>query len=1247
MVLLGVAALAHFAYWFFQPEYQGDLFLFVPLAVIFGYGILRNLYIWYHYLAIQIPKITGDPANLTVDVFTTYFPGEPREMVEKTLVAIQKISYPHTTYLCDEANDAYLQKKCLELGIHHVTRTNRIDAKAGNINNALKQATGDICLILDPDHVPEPDILNAIIPYFNKPEVGFVQVVQSYSNKRKTLVSIGAAEQTFQFYGPMMMSMQSYGTVNAIGANCTFRRAALDSIDGHAPGLAEDMHTAMRLHARGWKSIYVPKVLARGLAPETLTGFFKQQLKWSRGTFELLFRVYPKLFREFTLRQKIHYGLLPLHFLVGLIYLLSFSIPILSLLFSSTPWTGNILFFLIILLPVTLSNILIRAYIQKWVIESDERGFHLMGGILQITTWWIYLLGFVYAIFNKEVPYLPTPKKESQNTNLKIIVPNILMGLLSLMVIPYGLHRDFTPFSVMMAGFALLNALFMFFGVYLATRTTNQNQILRTHLKKGFLSFLFRIKRGYRKLSRGIFIIARKFALPILLAFSVFTVFALLKFQSLQWSSPSPDYGKLVNGVLYYGIFDPSGDNGLTDLTKPGLWDQTAASNFDLISLYLAWGNEDSSRAADTQIREILGRGSWPLLTWEPWTNSFKAADSIPDLAANKKVFQHIVNGDFDSYIDETALMLKGYDKPVFLRFAHEFDNPAYPWSESGDNTPEEFVQAWRYVHKRFADHEAKNIIWVWNPFTIDHLKDYFPGEAYIDWVGVTALNYDRLNKDGESVSFQELYKPFHEALFWLTDLPVMLAEFGSLSIRDNGVNWLEKAIDDIPDDFPEIKAIVFFNSSWDLRIPEGSYFDGKRLDWRMPLDLISSFSSKLSSETSGFKNLDNLSSDTIRDNVKIPLPKQLFRGVNYRKGENWYQSNYVLTRKNIQQDFRLMKKAGINTIRFQGPSFYDHNILSQAKTYHLQAVYSFHLPALDFIGDPGALTALENRIIKTIKSNKNRNSILAWGFENSLWHTLRQIYPRPLLDRQREAALSWLRNLLERIKSTDPNRPVIMDLGADFDTADLIDQIADLNLRVDAISLVSDRTEYLNEIRSRAAKSGLQHILIDMKPDNLSENFNEHVFIRSWQDQWKVNHLDFNGLLDHKGRMRRAFYKVAKQWGELPEKTTEGAIGIQHAAKVVIKGAKSTFQAMRYEKGKWHIPGEQDKNAYEWYLIKTDFFGNPIALRELGNGTSISLKIPAKHDLYKIMLSYQPLESEKPVISTITTLNLPLYNTN
>ena len=86
-----------------------------------------------------------------------------------------------------------------------------------------------------------------------------------------------------------MQGMHGTGTAVAIGANCTFRRTALESIGGHGIGLAEDLVTSIRLHAAGWKSVYVPEVVSRGLVPGDLESFLKQQLKWSRGVHECSF----------------------------------------------------------------------------------------------------------------------------------------------------------------------------------------------------------------------------------------------------------------------------------------------------------------------------------------------------------------------------------------------------------------------------------------------------------------------------------------------------------------------------------------------------------------------------------------------------------------------------------------------------------------------------------------------------------------------------------------------------------------------------------------------------------------------------------------------------------------------------------------------------------------------------------------------------------------------------------------------
>ena len=172
MILLGTASIAYMLYCLFNPAQIGyPLFYWILMAGI-TFTCFRILHEWYHYFSISLPPVPKTQRAFTVDIFTTFCAGEPYEMIVETLTAIQAIRYPHTAWLCDEADDPYLREVCARLGVRHVTRTNKKDAKAGNINNALQYATGELCVILDPDHVPSPDFLDPIVSHFNDPTVG-------------------------------------------------------------------------------------------------------------------------------------------------------------------------------------------------------------------------------------------------------------------------------------------------------------------------------------------------------------------------------------------------------------------------------------------------------------------------------------------------------------------------------------------------------------------------------------------------------------------------------------------------------------------------------------------------------------------------------------------------------------------------------------------------------------------------------------------------------------------------------------------------------------------------------------------------------------------------------------------------------------------------------------------------------------------------------------------------------------------
>ncbi|WP_342646372.1 glycosyltransferase [Mucilaginibacter sp. CSA2-8R] len=524
MIVIGLGLMVFFLYKLLQPQVMGNKTLYWLLMVTFIFSFFKIGYEWYHYWSVSIPNKPKASRQYTVDIFTTFCAGEPYNMIEQTLRAVKNITYPHQTYLCDEANDAYLKALCHELGIHHVTRTLKINAKAGNINNALQQSTGELCVVLDPDHVPAPNFLDQVVDYFENEEIGYVQVVQAYYNQEDSWVAKGAAQQTYQFYGPMMMCMNSYGTVQAIGANCTFRRTALESIGGHAAGLAEDMHTAMQMHAKGWKSLYVPEVLTRGLVPATLSAYYKQQLKWSRGVFELLFTSYISLFKKFTWRQKLHYGLLPLFYISGFIFLINFLIPVISLFTGLYPLKIDFTQFVLISVPYVTAVILIRHYVQQWVMEDRERGFHIVGGLLLIGTWWVFITGVVYTFFRKKVPYIPTPKDLNDPVNFKINLPNIAVLLLSMLAIAYGITQNLNPYTIFMAGIAGLNCLLMFFVLVSSAQIQMRNYQKRHQLVQAFLRGIHQAKGHFWLLRRKVYASVRAGSLAMVLGITTLSI---------------------------------------------------------------------------------------------------------------------------------------------------------------------------------------------------------------------------------------------------------------------------------------------------------------------------------------------------------------------------------------------------------------------------------------------------------------------------------------------------------------------------------------------------------------------------------------------------------------------------------------------------------------------------------------------------------------------------------------------------
>ncbi|KMO27329.1 cellulose synthase [Methylobacterium variabile] len=315
--------------------------------VSFGFGLLLLLcelycvFILFVSLIINAEPLRRRPPAATpaadlpsVDVFVPSY-NEDAEILAMTLAAARQMNYPPeklTVWLLDDggtdqkcadpnpekaaaavARRAELRALCDELGARYLTRARNEHAKAGNLNNGLAFATGDIVLVLDADHVPFRSLLSETVGYFAEdPKLFLVQTPHAFLNpdpiERNLRTFERMPSENEMFYAVTQAGLDKWNGSFFCGSAALLRRAALDEAGGFAGiTITEDCETAFELHSRGWTSAYVDKPLIAGLQPDTLADFIGQRSRWCQGMFQILLLKNPALQKGLKPIQKLAY----------------------------------------------------------------------------------------------------------------------------------------------------------------------------------------------------------------------------------------------------------------------------------------------------------------------------------------------------------------------------------------------------------------------------------------------------------------------------------------------------------------------------------------------------------------------------------------------------------------------------------------------------------------------------------------------------------------------------------------------------------------------------------------------------------------------------------------------------------------------------------------------------------------------------------------------------------------------------
>ena len=277
-----------------------------------------------------------------VDVFITVY-GEDVDVIRRTVAAALALNGRHRTWVLDDGRSDEVRDMAGELGARYVRRLSSGGAKAGNVNHALTLAKGNFFAIFDADFVPAPEFLEETVPFFVDDGVAFVQTPQTYGNLHTTIAR-GAAYMQAVFYRFIQPGRNRFNAAFCVGTNVVFRRTAIDDIGGmYTNSKSEDVWTSLMLHERGWRSVFVPTVLAVGDAPETVEAYSKQQLRWATGGFEILLTHNPlSPRRRLSMDQRIQYFVTATFYLTGICPLLLLLVPPLEIYFDLRPMNLSI-----------------------------------------------------------------------------------------------------------------------------------------------------------------------------------------------------------------------------------------------------------------------------------------------------------------------------------------------------------------------------------------------------------------------------------------------------------------------------------------------------------------------------------------------------------------------------------------------------------------------------------------------------------------------------------------------------------------------------------------------------------------------------------------------------------------------------------------------------------------------------------------------------------------------------------------
>ncbi|HEU4979169.1 MAG TPA: glycosyltransferase [Solirubrobacteraceae bacterium] len=450
--------------WLLEPSRVGNPVLYAVLVAAELFNLLQALGFWWT-CAGERPRRrrrASDGPPPEVDVLVPVY-DEPADVVEPTIAAAVALRGARVrVWLLDDGGSDEMRALAARNGACYIRRPRHDGAKAGNINNALAQTSAPYVAVLDCDHVPLPRFLDATLPQLEDPRVAFAQTPQCYANAGAGDVAAAAWSQQALFFGAIARGKDGRHAMFCCGTNVVFARAALEDAGGFPQdSLTEDFELSVRLHERGWRSVYVPEVLALGLGPEDMASYVSQQHRWARGCLSALPRV---LRARLPWRTRVQYLLSCSYFLTGWTVLAYMSFPVLRILTGAQP-----------LASAAADQFLLHFApyfgIALGMVALMGTGTYTFRAFaLQSASFWIHVHASLLTLLRRPGSFKVTPKRGAGGPQPRAVLPGLAAATALSAAIVLGLLGGRDPSTLNNVAFALVHLTVIGFGIAPALR---------------------------------------------------------------------------------------------------------------------------------------------------------------------------------------------------------------------------------------------------------------------------------------------------------------------------------------------------------------------------------------------------------------------------------------------------------------------------------------------------------------------------------------------------------------------------------------------------------------------------------------------------------------------------------------------------------------------------------------------------------------------------------------------------------